>query len=72
MARRPNVRAPPTILIKSTIPTLISLPREGRGREISRILQVSIGTVNIDLSILRQQAKENIRKYIDEKLPEYV
>ncbi|MFL6402155.1 MAG: hypothetical protein ACJ71M_01560 [Nitrososphaeraceae archaeon] len=38
--------------------------------EISRILQVSIGTVNRDLSILRQQAKENIKRYIDERLPE--
>jgi hypothetical protein len=38
--------------------------------EISRILQVSMGTVNRDLSILRQQAKDNIRKYIDERLPE--
>jgi hypothetical protein len=38
--------------------------------EIARILQVSIGTVNRDLSILRQQAKENIKKYIDERLPE--
>jgi Trp operon repressor len=38
--------------------------------EISRILQVSIGTVNRDLSILRQQAKHNIRRYIDERLPE--
>jgi hypothetical protein len=38
--------------------------------EISSILQVSIGTVNRDLSILRQQAKENIKKYIDERLPE--
>ena len=36
--------------------------------EISRILQVSIGTVNRDLSILRQQAKANIKKYIDERL----
>ena len=27
--------------------------------EISRILQVSIGTVNRDLSILRHQAKDN-------------
>jgi hypothetical protein len=33
-------------------------------------LQVGIGTVNRDLSYLRQQAKENIRKYIDERLPE--
>jgi predicted transcriptional regulator len=39
-------------------------------REISKILQVGIGTVNRDSSYLRQQAKENIRKYIDERLPE--
>jgi Trp operon repressor len=39
-------------------------------REIAQILQVSNGTVNRDLSILRQQAKTNIKKYIDEKLPE--
>ncbi|MFL6347186.1 MAG: hypothetical protein ACJ72X_02685 [Nitrososphaeraceae archaeon] len=38
--------------------------------EIYCILQVSIGTVNRDLSILRQQAKDNIKKYIDERLPE--
>jgi transposase len=38
--------------------------------EILRILQVSLGTVNRDLSILRQQARENIKKYIDERLPE--
>jgi Trp operon repressor len=38
--------------------------------EISRILQVSIGTVNRDLSILRQQAKDNIKRYVDERLPE--
>jgi Trp operon repressor len=34
--------------------------------EISCILQVSIGTVNRDLSILIQQAKDNIKKYIDD------
>jgi DNA-binding transcriptional regulator LsrR (DeoR family) len=39
-------------------------------REIAQILQVSNGTVNRDLSILRQQAKDNIKKYIDERLPE--
>jgi DNA-directed RNA polymerase specialized sigma24 family protein len=38
--------------------------------EISRILQISQPTINRDLSYLRQQAKENIRKYIDERLPE--
>jgi hypothetical protein len=39
-------------------------------REIAQILQVSNGTVNRDLSILREQAKANIKKYIDERLPE--
>jgi predicted transcriptional regulator len=39
-------------------------------REIAQILQVSNGTVNRDLCILRQQAKTNIKKYIDERLPE--
>ena len=38
-------------------------------REIAQILQVSNGTVNRDLSYLRQQAKSNIRRYIDERLP---
>jgi hypothetical protein len=37
---------------------------------MASILQVSIGTVNKDLSYLRQQAKSNIRRYIDERLPE--
>jgi hypothetical protein len=39
-------------------------------REIAQVLQVSNGTVNRDLSYLRQQAKHNIRRYIDERLPE--
>jgi predicted transcriptional regulator len=39
-------------------------------REIAQILQVSNGTVNRDLSILRQQAKANIKRYIDKRLPE--
>jgi predicted transcriptional regulator len=39
-------------------------------REIAQILKVSNGTVNRDLSILRQQAKTNITRYIDERLPE--
>jgi hypothetical protein len=38
--------------------------------EMASILQVSIGTVNRDLSYLRQQAKSNVKRYIDEKLPE--
>jgi hypothetical protein len=39
-------------------------------REIAQVLQVLNGTVNRDLSYLRQQAKSNIRRYIDERLPE--
>src|SRR6187200_1425823 len=39
-------------------------------REIAKILQVGIGTINRDLTYLRQQAKQNIKKYIDERLPE--
>jgi transposase len=39
-------------------------------RDIAQILQVSNGTVNRDLSILRDHAKANIKKYIDERLPE--
>ena len=39
-------------------------------REISQILQVGLATVNRDISYLRNQAKTNIKKYIDEQLPE--
>jgi hypothetical protein len=38
--------------------------------EISRILQLSQPTINRDMTYLRQQAKENIKRYIDERLPE--
>src|ERR671936_324678 len=38
--------------------------------EISRILQISQPTINRDITYLRQQAKTNIKKYIDERLPE--
>ena len=37
--------------------------------EIANILHVSVGTINNDISYLREQAKYNIRKYVDEKLP---
>ena len=39
-------------------------------REISQILHVGLATVNRDLSYLRNQAKTNIKRYIDERLPE--
>jgi predicted transcriptional regulator len=38
--------------------------------EISRILVISQPTVNRDITYLRQQAKTNIKRYIDERLPE--
>src|ERR1051326_3681190 len=38
--------------------------------EISRILQISQPTINRDFTYLRQQAKSNIKRYIDELLPE--
>jgi hypothetical protein len=33
-------------------------------------LQIGLDTVNRDISYLRDQAKTNIKKYIDERLPE--
>jgi hypothetical protein len=39
-------------------------------REIPQVLQVGLATVNRDISYLRNQAKTNIKKYIDERLPE--
>ncbi len=39
-------------------------------REIASILKLGIGTINRDLTILRHQSKVNIKKYVDEKLPE--
>jgi predicted transcriptional regulator len=38
--------------------------------EISKILQISQPTINRDITCLRQQAKENIKRFIDERLPE--
>src|SRR5215212_3800706 len=39
-------------------------------REISQTLQVGLATVNRDISYLRDQAKHNIKRYIDERMPE--
>jgi predicted transcriptional regulator len=50
---------------------VVELASQGYNQsEISRILQISQPTINRDIVYLRQQAKENIRKYIDERLPE--
>jgi predicted transcriptional regulator len=39
-------------------------------RQIANILQVGHSTVGNDVTFLRQKAKENIKRYIDERLPE--
>jgi hypothetical protein len=38
--------------------------------EITRILQVDRSIACRDVAYLRQQAKENITRYVDERLPE--
>jgi DNA-binding MarR family transcriptional regulator len=43
---------------------------ENNQSEIARILQVDKSIISRDIAHLRQQSKENIRRYIDERLPE--
>ena len=38
--------------------------------EIARRLQIHESTISRDLDNIREQSKENIRKYIEERLPE--
>jgi predicted transcriptional regulator len=38
--------------------------------EIAKLLQVDLSIVSRDVYFLRQQAKSNIKRYIDERLPE--
>src|SRR5919199_561213 len=38
--------------------------------EIARTLQISESTISRDLDYLRQRSKHNIKRYIDERLPE--
>ena len=50
---------------------MLELSSQGNSQpEISRTLQVSLGTVNKDLSYLRQLAHENLKTHIKDKLPE--
>lgn len=50
---------------------VVELDAQGHSQpEIASILHVSIGTVNGDLAYLREQAKSNIKRYIDERLPQ--
>ncbi|MFL6365494.1 MAG: hypothetical protein ACJ719_09895 [Nitrososphaeraceae archaeon] len=43
---------------------------ESNQSEIARILQVDKSIICRDIAYLRQQAKSNIKRYIDERLPE--
>jgi hypothetical protein len=43
---------------------------ESNQSEMARILQVDKSIICRDIAYLRLQAKENIKKYIDERLPE--
>jgi Trp operon repressor len=43
---------------------------ENNQSEIARILQVDKSIICRDIAYLRQQSKENIKRYIDERLPE--
>jgi DNA-binding MarR family transcriptional regulator len=43
---------------------------ESNQSEIARILQVDKSIISRDISYLRQQSKTNIKRYIDERLPE--
>jgi transposase len=50
---------------------VLELSSQGHSQaDISKIMQVSLGTVNKDIFVLRQRAKENIEKYVNERLPE--
>jgi hypothetical protein len=50
---------------------VLELSSQGQNqRDIAKILRVSVGCINRDLSYLRNQAKDNIKKYVDERLPE--
>jgi transposase len=49
---------------------VIELNAEGRTqREIATILHVSHGIINSDLAVLRRQAKNNIKTYVEDYLP---
>ena len=50
---------------------VLELSSQGHGQsEIARILQISQPTVNRDICYLRVQARQNLQKHIQDKLPE--
>jgi hypothetical protein len=50
---------------------VLELSSQGHSqREIAEIVHVGIGTINRDMTYLRNQAQENLRTHIQDKLPE--
>jgi predicted transcriptional regulator len=50
---------------------VIELNSQGYSQpETAKILQVSLGTVNRDLSIIRQQSRKNLQMHIEKTLPD--
>jgi hypothetical protein len=50
---------------------VLELPSKGDSQsEIAKVLQVDLSIISRDVYFLRQQAKYNIKRYIDERLPE--
>jgi transposase len=50
---------------------VLELSSQGHSQpEISKILQISQPTINRDIGYLRGQARQNLRKHIQDKLPE--
>ena len=45
-----------------------ALQQRIQSKRESQVLQVGLATVNRDISYLRNEAKTNIKKYIDEKM----
>jgi DNA-binding MarR family transcriptional regulator len=43
---------------------------ESNQSEIARMLQIDKSIISRDIAYLRQQARQNIKRYIDEQLPE--
>jgi hypothetical protein len=46
------------------------LSKGNRQSDIAKTLQVDLSIISRDVYFLRQQAKDNIKRYIDERLPE--
>jgi hypothetical protein len=50
---------------------VLELSSKGHSQsEIARMLQLDKSIICRDIALVRQQAKSNIRRYIDERLPE--